>query len=90
VSRSVFLYYENTAAHHRDEVEDFIVEAVGDQGSVTGGGAGLGLVNLDVELTGRDPEAALRAVDRAVAQLSLPGAFWQWEHDQTKIPVGSL
>jgi hypothetical protein len=89
VTRSVFLYYHATDAVDRDEIEAIVEEALAQRGLVTGAGSGLGLVNLDLEITDADPEGALRNVDRALVPLSLPNAFWQWEHDAAKIPLGS-
>jgi hypothetical protein len=87
--RSIFLYWSGVADLNRDEVEDIIQEALGDDGEVTGGGAGMNRVNIDVEIYDADRSALVfRRVSAVVATIGLPdNAYWKWEYADTPIPV---
>ena len=59
----------------RDQIEDPLDEALSesDLGEVTGGGGGMGLMNIDVEVDGGDQfAAALRLVRQTLRDLNVP------------------
>lgn len=88
-SRSLFLYWPAGSDVERDEVEEIIEEALRADGEVTGGGAGTGVVNLDVEIyDGEQSDHVFRRVHEVVARVGLPiGAYWKWEYSDTPISV---
>ena len=62
----VAIYFNSRLSTPRDEIEDLLEDALGDQGEVTGGGRGLGGSNIDLEITSemsvRDVLELIRAV----------------------------
>jgi hypothetical protein len=68
----VILQTADSAFLERDEVEDTLQEALGAAGlgEVTGAGSGLGVSNLDVEVTELD--AGLTLVRRVLRDLEVP------------------
>ncbi|WP_327092547.1 hypothetical protein OIE66_18505 [Nonomuraea sp. NBC_01738] len=54
----------------RDEVEEALEIAFGDDGEVTGAGSGMGQCHLDLEIEERaDRDEALRRLERVLAEL---------------------
>jgi hypothetical protein len=82
----VVLQAADSAFLERDEVEDTLQEALGAAGlgEVTGAGAGLGVSNLDVEVTELD--AGLALVRRVLRELEVPPSttIYLNEGDQSK------
>ena len=66
MSMFVAIYFNSRLSTPRDEIEDLLEDALGDQGEVTGGGTGLGGSNIDLEITSemsvRDVLELIRAV----------------------------
>jgi len=68
----IILQTADSTVHARDDVEDPLQEALtaAGLGEVTGAGAGLGVSNIDVEVT--DVEAGLALVRRVLRELRIP------------------
>ena len=62
----------------RDEVEDRIVAALGDEVEITGAGVGLGGSNLDLELTG-DADRHAQVIASLLRALGVAGATLRME-----------
>jgi hypothetical protein len=88
-SRAVYLYWPSATDVERDDVEEIVEEALDSDGEVTGGGSGMGLVNLDVEIYDVQlSEHVFRRVNEAVSRAGLPReAYWKWEYSDAPIPV---
>jgi hypothetical protein len=88
-TRAVYLYWPSSPDIDRDEIEEAIDEALDGAGEVTGGGAGMGMVNVDVDIFDGDrSEYVFRGLREAVARLGLPrDAYWKWEYSEVAIPA---
>jgi len=76
---------------HRDEVEESLNEALRDAqfGEVSGGGAGSGVVILDVEIWAEsDFHDALSLIRRVLKELKVPDSTRIQRHQPEKISYG--
>lgn len=78
-------------APHRDEVEESLNDALREAqfGEVTGGGAGSGVVIVDVEIwTESDFRDALALIRRMLKELKVPDSTLIYRHKPEKIAYG--
>jgi len=87
-SRFVFLYWPTENDIERMEIEEIVEDVLGDDGEISGGGAGTELVNLDVEIyNSEQSESVWRRLNQAVAAGLPEGAYWKWEYSDIALPV---
>jgi hypothetical protein len=71
----VFIYFKEPTGYGLDELEDALIDALGDRGEVTGTGTGEKGSNLDLEFFAEiDESRALTLVREALAAFSLPAS----------------
>ncbi|MFJ5546012.1 hypothetical protein [Micromonospora chalcea] len=76
----------------RDDVEDLLEQAIGDEGSVTGAGTGDGRWHLDVEVDTAERQAQLlvRRLAQALVDAELGWVRVRPEAEDTGLPASAL
>lgn len=69
----VDIYITGEIAIEKDDIEDALADVLGDDGEIVGGGSGLSMINLDIEIFDSvRPMDIVKRIAGAIKDLGLP------------------